>query len=121
MTWVRVDAQALLDSVGRVTGYGGTALDHTHTVGQQQLLDRLSGVIGATDDTVIILDRNGAPVYTNEAARRLFGVEDEVDLIRDAAARGLLQAIRDQVPREVMAGLRPVIAHHPHGLLAGTA
>ncbi|MGB8859127.1 MAG: EAL domain-containing protein [Ilumatobacteraceae bacterium] len=102
MTWVRIDAQAVRDPLGRVTGFGGTALDDTENAGRQQLLDRLSGVVEATDDAVLILDRNGAPVYTNEAARRLFGVADEVDLIRDAAARGLLQAIRDQVPREVM-------------------
>ncbi len=103
MTWVRIDAQPMLDALGRVSGYGGTALDHTEQVGQQQLLDRMMGVVGATDDAVLILDRNGSPVYTNEAARRLFGVDDQLDLIRDPAARGLLQAIRDQVPREVMA------------------
>lgn len=103
MTWVRVDAQPMLDSLSRVIGYGGTALDHTEQVGQEQLLDRLMGVVGATDDAVLILDRNGSPVYTNEAARRLFGVNDQLDLIRDPAARGLLQAIRDQVPREIMA------------------
>ncbi len=103
MTWVRINAEAQRDRIGMVTGYSGLALDHTDSAGQQELLDRLSGVIGATDDAVIILDRNGAPVYTNDAACRLFGVEHELDLIRDAAARGLLQAIRDQVPREVMA------------------
>jgi len=102
MTWVRIDAQPMRDPIGRVIGYGGTALDHTENISSQQLLDRLMGVVGSTNDAVIILDRNGAPVYTNEAARRLFGVVDEVDLIRDPAARGLLQAIRDQVPREVM-------------------
>lgn len=102
MTWVRIDAQPVHDPLGRVIGYAGSTLDHTEHVSHLQLLDRLLGVVGATDDAVIILDRNGAPVYTNEAARRLFGVVDEVDLIRDPAARGLLQAIRDQVPREVM-------------------
>ncbi|HQZ35125.1 MAG TPA: EAL domain-containing protein [Ilumatobacteraceae bacterium] len=103
MTWVRIEAQAERDPLGMVTGYAGIAIDHTESVGQHELLDRLSGVVGATDDAVLILDRNGSPVYTNEAARRLFGVEHELDLIRDPAARGLLQAIRDQVPREAMA------------------
>ena len=102
MTWVRIDAQPTLDSLGRITGYNGTALDHTDNITRQLLLDRILGVVGATDDSVVILDRNGAPVYTNAAARVLFGVEDELDLIRDPAARSLLQAIRDQVPREVM-------------------
>ena len=49
------------DSVGRVTSYSGIALDHTDSVGQQELLDRLSGVIGATDDAVIIPIVNRGP------------------------------------------------------------
>jgi diguanylate cyclase (GGDEF)-like protein/PAS domain S-box-containing protein len=102
MCWVRIDASPVRDGMGRILGYAGTALDHTDDVHRKLLLDRLQGVVGSTDDAVIILDRNGSPVYTNEAARRLFGVQQEVDLVRDPAARGLLQAIRDQVPREVM-------------------
>ena len=78
------------------------SLDHTDTVATQVLLDRLEGVARNTTDTIIIVDRNGAPVYTNAAALELFGVTDQIDLVRDPSARGLLQAIRDQVPREVM-------------------
>lgn len=102
MCWVRIDASPVRDPLGRILGYAGTALDHTDDANRTLLLDRLQGVVGSTDDAVIILDRNGAPLYTNAAARRLFGVEHEVDLVRDPGARGLLQAIRDQVPREVM-------------------
>jgi diguanylate cyclase (GGDEF)-like protein/PAS domain S-box-containing protein len=106
MTWVRVDATATFDAVGRFVGYSGTALDHTDAVQQEILLDRLDNVITAATDAVIILDRNGGPLYTNPAALRMFGVEDELDMVRDPGARGLLQAIRDQVPREVMADSR---------------
>ena len=102
MTWVRIDASPLTDTLGRTTGFAGTALDFTDHVIRQQLLDRLEGVVGSTGDAVLILDRNGSPVYTNEAARHMFGVTDALDLIRDPAARGLLQAIRDQVPREIV-------------------
>ncbi len=102
MSWVRIDAAPVRDHLGRITGYAGSALDHTENAHRELLLDRLEGVISSTDDAVIILDRNGAPVYTNAAALRLFGVVEEVDLVRDPGARGLLQAIRDQVPREVM-------------------
>jgi diguanylate cyclase (GGDEF)-like protein/PAS domain S-box-containing protein len=102
MTWVRVDAAPVVDSEGRHTGYAGTALDHTEQSAQQVLLDRLEGVVTSTSDAVIILDRNGSPIYTNPAALSLFGVEERVDLIRDPSARGLLQAIRDQVPRDVV-------------------
>ena len=104
MTWVRVDAYPELDSFGRATTYAGTALDHTDIIIRRQLLDRMVAVVGASDEAVLVIDRNGAPVYTNQAARNLFGIVEEVDLVRDPMARGLLQAIRDQVPREVMAG-----------------
>jgi diguanylate cyclase (GGDEF)-like protein/PAS domain S-box-containing protein len=102
MSWVRVDASPVRDAMGRIAGYAGSALDHTENAQRHLLLDRLEGVVSSTDDAVIILDRNGAPVYTNASARRMFGVEQEIDLVRDAGSRGLLQAIRDQVPREVM-------------------
>ncbi len=102
MVWVRIDASPVLDMSGRTTGYAGTALNQTETVRQRVLLDRLLGVMGASDDAVIILDRNGAPVFTNPAAKTLFGFDDAIDLIRDPSARGLMQIIRDQVPREVL-------------------
>jgi diguanylate cyclase (GGDEF)-like protein/PAS domain S-box-containing protein len=59
-------------------------------------------VLDTTNDAVIILDRNGAPIFTNAAAREMFGLEDEVDIVRNPAARGLMQVIRDQVPRELI-------------------
>ncbi|MCB0979962.1 MAG: EAL domain-containing protein, partial [Ilumatobacter sp.] len=102
MLWVRIDAAPRRDLDNRLVGFSGTALDSTDAVAGEQLLDRLAAVAGAADDAILILDRNGAPVFTNAAARELFGVEQEVDLIRDPSARGLLQAIRDQVPREIM-------------------
>ncbi len=104
MTWVRIDASPELDSFGRAISFAGTALDHTDIIIRRQLLDRMVTVVGASDEAVLVVDRNGAPVYTNQAARNLFGVVEEIDLVRDPTARGLLQAIRDQVPREVMAG-----------------
>ena len=102
MKWVRVDATPVLDHSGRITGYSGSALDHTENMARTLLLDRLEGVVSSTDDAVIILDRNGSPLYTNAAALQMFGVDEELDLVREPGARGLLQAIRDQVPREVM-------------------
>ena len=98
LLWVRVNASPVRDELGRISGYAGVAVDDTETVGKRLLLDRLLGVVEPSSDAVIILDRNGAPVYTNEAARTLFGVENSVDLIRDPSVRALLQTIRDQVP-----------------------
>ena len=102
LLWVRVNASPVRDDLGRISGYAGVAVDDTETVGKRLLLDRLLGVVEPSSDAVIILDRNGAPVYTNEAARTLFGVDNSVDLIRDPSVRALLQTIRDQVPRELL-------------------
>lgn len=102
MSWVRIDASPVRGTDDVVKGYAGSGLDATEDIVRRQLLDRLTGVVASAGDAVIILDRNGSPLYTNASARTLFGVTDEIDLVRDPAARGLLQSIRDQVPREVM-------------------
>jgi diguanylate cyclase (GGDEF)-like protein len=99
---VRIDASPVRGTDDVVKGYAGSGLDATEDIVRRQLLDRLTGVVASAGDAVIILDRNGSPLYTNASARTLFGVTDEIDLVRDPAARGLLQSIRDQVPREVM-------------------
>lgn len=102
LRWVRLSASPVRDASNRVVGYAGVALDDTDALADRSLLDRLLGVIDPSSDAVLVLDRNGAPVYTNGAARRLFGVDDPVDLVRDPAVRGLLQTIRDQIPRELL-------------------
>ncbi len=102
LLWVKVNASPMRDEIGRAIGYAGVATDDTETVTRRSLLDRLLGVVEPSTDAVIILDRNGAPVYTNEGARALFGANESVDLIRDPSVRGLLQTIRDQLPRELL-------------------
>ena len=102
LLWVKVHASPTRDDLGRVNGYAGVATDDTDSIGRRVLLDRLLGVIEPSSDAVIILDRNGAPVFTNEGARILFGASHSVDLIRDPMVRGLLQTIRDQLPRELL-------------------
>ena len=103
LLWVRVNASPMHDTLGRVEGYAGVAVDDTETVGKRLLLERLLGVVEPSADAVIILDRNGTPVYTNATARTLFGVDESADLIRDPSVRTLLQTIRDQLPRELLA------------------
>ena len=102
LRWVRVNASAEFDDTGALIGYAGTALDETDNVADRGLLSRLLGVVEPSSDAVIILDRNGAPVFCNAAARRLFGVDETVDLIRDPSVRSLLQTLRDQIPRDLL-------------------
>ena len=102
LRWVKVKAAAERDTTGRVVGYAGVADDDTDSISRRVLLDRLLGVVEPSSDAVIILDRNGAPVFSNAAAHALFGITDEVDLVRDPSVRSLLQTIRDQLPRELV-------------------
>ncbi len=102
LVWVRIDASPVLDQMGSVVGYAGVAVDSTEQIAERLLLSRLLGVVGTSSDAVLILDRNGAPLFANRAAEDLFGVNESVDLVRDPSVRGLMQTIRDQVPRELI-------------------
>ncbi len=102
LIWVRITTTPRRNPDGSLRGHIGVATDHTEYVRQRQLTDRLVHLLDASNDAVIVLDRHGAPQYVNDGARRLLGLHDDVDLVRDQATRSLVQAIRDQVPREVM-------------------
>jgi diguanylate cyclase (GGDEF)-like protein/PAS domain S-box-containing protein len=100
--WVRLDGTPTFDRAGRCTGYVGSATDETDVVHQRVLLDRLVGTVESSRDAVLILDRNGVPTYVNDAARDLFGIGEPGDLVSDPTSRGLMQVIRDQIPRELI-------------------
>jgi diguanylate cyclase (GGDEF)-like protein/PAS domain S-box-containing protein len=100
--WVRLDASPQHDAAGAVVGYAGTGVEASKMVGQRLLLDRLVGVMDITGNAVIVFDRDGAPVFTNRAARELFGIHESMDPTRDPAVHGLMQLIRDQLPREIV-------------------
>ena len=51
-------------------------------------------------DAVLVFDQHGALMFCNDGARELIGVSEQTGL-NDAAAQMFIQAIRDQVPREV--------------------
>ncbi|MFZ1488909.1 MAG: EAL domain-containing protein [Ilumatobacteraceae bacterium] len=102
LVWVRITTTVQHNPDGTPRGYLGIATDHTEYVRQRQLTDRLVHLLDASSDAVIILDRNGVPQFVNEGARRLLSLEHDVDMVRDQGTRELVQALRDQLPREVM-------------------
>jgi diguanylate cyclase (GGDEF)-like protein/PAS domain S-box-containing protein len=102
LVWLRLDTTPKRDLFGQHTGYLGCVTDITEEQHQRQLSERLTGLLEASPDAVLIIDRHGSPTFTNEAARALFGVTNAVDLVREPAMRTLLQTLRDQIPREVL-------------------
>lgn len=102
LLWLRIDATPKRELFGQHVGYTGCISDITEEVRQRQLSERLTGLLEASPDAVLVIDRHGSPTFTNQAARDLFGVHDAVDLVREPAMRSLLQILRDQIPREVV-------------------
>ncbi|MCU1391129.1 MAG: hypothetical protein JWL72_4467 [Ilumatobacteraceae bacterium] len=102
LVWLRLDAVPKLDAFGQHVGYNGCVADVTEEQHQREISERLTGLLSASPDAVLIIDRHGAPTFTNAAARALFEVDDAVDLVREPALRTLLQSLRDQIPREAI-------------------
>ncbi len=98
--WVHVSTQPQLGTNATITGYVGTAHDVTDAVVKRVLSEQLVGLLDVTADAVLVFDQHGTLMFCNDGARELIGVSDQIGL-NDAAAQMFIQAIRDQVPREV--------------------
>ena len=98
--WIHVSTQPQLGTNSAITGYVGTAHDVTDAVVKRVLSEQLVGLLDVTADAVLVFDQHGALMFCNDGARELIGVNEQTGL-NDAAAQMFIQAIRDQVPREV--------------------
>jgi len=98
--WVHVSTQPQLGINSTITGYVGTAHDVTDAVVKRVLSEQLVGLLDVTADAVLVFDQHGVLMFCNDGARELIGVNEQSSL-NDAAAQMFIQAIRDQVPREV--------------------
>jgi diguanylate cyclase (GGDEF)-like protein/PAS domain S-box-containing protein len=96
--WVGVSTQPLPDN----TGFIGTAHDVTDSVNRRVLSNQLIGLLDSSVDAVIVFDPRGELLFVNDGARTLIGVSEH-SATTDAATQLFIQAIRDQVPREVVA------------------
>ena len=98
--WIHVSTQPQLGTNSAITGYVGTAHDVTDAVVKRVLSEQLVGLLDVTADAVLVFDQHGTLMFCNDGARELIGVSEQTGL-NDAAAQMFIQAIRDQVPREV--------------------
>jgi len=98
--WIHVSTQPQLGTNSAITGYVGTAHDVTDAVVKRVLSEQLVGLLDVTADAVLVFDQHGTLMFCNDGARELIGVNEQTGL-NDAAAQMFIQAIRDQVPREV--------------------
>lgn len=101
VTWILVSLQAKKDSAGRVTSYVGSAHDVTQAVSRRVLSEQLIGLLDASHDAILVFDRAGALMFANDYAQQLVG-KSETPGLNDAAVQTFIQAIRDQIPRELI-------------------
>lgn len=99
--WVLITAQPVIEN-GDVVRYVGTATDITASVQQRQLSDQLVGLLDASGEAVLVFDRAGDVQFANDAARTILGLAEPGLAHGDVAARTFMQAVRDQLPRELL-------------------
>ncbi len=72
--WVDVDVRALIDEEGAPLGWVGSVWDVTEQEGYLSRLTRLSEILDATPDLVVMLDPTGRVTHANLAARQRYGL-----------------------------------------------
>ena len=97
--WISMHLEPVRDATGALTGFVGTAADHTDMVTRRTLSEQLVGLLDVSADAVLVFDRAGRLLFCNDGAKQLVGVSDADN---DTVADTFLRAIRDQVPREVL-------------------
>ena len=75
--WVMSATEPLFDDRDTLTGHVGTLDDITERLTAQRDTERLSDIVEATSDLVVISDRENRLLYMNAAARHFFGVAPE--------------------------------------------
>ncbi|MEY2447891.1 MAG: hypothetical protein QOH79_1367 [Acidimicrobiaceae bacterium] len=78
--WVMSATEPLFDERDALTGHVGTLDDITERLTAQRDTERLSDIVEATSDLVVITDRQQGLLYMNAAARRFFGLGPEASL-----------------------------------------
>ena len=99
--WINMSTQPMLGSNQEVIGFIGTALDVTEAMNRRVLSNQLIGLLDSSADAVIVFDPRGELLFSNDGARALIGVSEQ-SVASDTATHMFIQAIRDQVPREVI-------------------
>jgi len=99
--WIRIETRPVVVD-GHLEGHVGTAVDCSGEMTREVLSDQLVGLLDVSGDAVLVFDRAGEPVFANDPARAMLGVTDPGAGAPDAAARAYVQAVRDQLPRELL-------------------
>lgn len=105
VTWLRVNARAVIDPEGRVTGAVASVSDITEPRRAAAELRReerfLQVLLDTLDEGIVACDAEGRLTVFNPSARRLHGLDDEVDPVGASPPAGCCDAptARPSTPR----------------------
>ena len=108
---IAFSAAPIRDASGNTTGYVGTAQDITTIATHDRLNDQLVGALDAASDAIVVFDANMQLMFANRGAAEVLGITDTTStsggsVINNSneAATTFFDAVRNQVPRDVLTG-----------------
>ena len=102
-TVVALTVAPVRDTSGAVQRYVGTAQDITAVATHDRLNEQLVGALDAARDAIVVYDANLRLVFANRGASDVLGIVDTQSDNNEAAAT-FFDAVRNQVPRDVLSG-----------------
>lgn len=102
-TVVALTVAPVRDTSGAVQRYVGTAQDITAVATHDRLNEQLVGALDAARDAIVVYDANLRLVFANRGASDVLGIVDTQGDNNEAAAT-FFDAVRNQVPRDVLSG-----------------
>ena len=104
-------AAPIRDASGNTTRYVGTAQDITAIATHDRLNDQLVGALDAASDAIVVFDANLQLMFANRGAAEVLGIADTTSIAgssvvknNNEAATTFFDAVRNQVPRDVLTG-----------------
>lgn len=94
---------AVRDVAGVVVRYVGTAQDVTTIANHDRLSEQLVGALDAARDALVVYDASLRLVFANRGAGEVLGISDSREDVGEASTT-FLDAVRNQVPRDVLTG-----------------
>ena len=108
---IAFSAAPIRDASGNTLRYVGTAQDITTIATHDRLNDQLVGALDAASDAIVVFDANMQLMFANRGAAEVLGITDTTStsggsVIHNGneAATTFFDAVRNQVPRDVLTG-----------------
>lgn len=99
--WSQDSARIVRDEEGNILYYEGAITDITSEKTAEQARRRLTRIIEATPDIVVVIDPSGWVVYANSAARTYFSIADDQETpymhVSQALGREMMQTLVSEI------------------------